>query len=173
MRKTDIRQIIRQRKAACSKEERAALSAELCRMLENEPHVAQARTILLYYPLPDEADLRPLIVKLADRRILLPVVVGDDLELRLYEDEDKLSEGAFHILEPQGKAFTNYEEIEAALIPGVAFTREGDRLGRGKGFYDRLLSRLTKTYKIGVCWPFQIVEAIPHEEHDIRMDKVI
>ena len=142
-------------------------------MLENEQHVAQARTILLYYPLPDEADLRPLIVKLADRCILLPVVVGDDLELRLYEDEDKLSEGAFHILEPQGKAFTNYEEIETALIPGVAFTREGDRLGRGKGYYDRLLSRLTKTYKIGVCWPFQIVEAMPHEEHDIRMDKVI
>ena len=67
------------------------------------------------------------------------MVKGDDLELRLYTGDDRLTEGAFHIDEPTGTAFTDYAAIDLAVIPGVAFDRRGNRLGRGKGYYDRLL----------------------------------
>ncbi|MCR5820901.1 MAG: 5-formyltetrahydrofolate cyclo-ligase [Bacteroidaceae bacterium] len=174
MNKQELRQLIRQRKAACPQTERAALSAAVCRLAGANPHISEANTILLYHPLPDEVDIRPLIHSLsASCRILLPVVVGDDLELRLYRDDKDLREGAFHILEPMGEAFNQYDEIDTAVIPGMAFTINGDRLGRGKGYYDRLLSRLSNTYFIGVCWPFQIVDDIPHEKHDIRMEEVL
>lgn len=129
--------------------------------------------MLLYHSLPDEPDTHAFIRQWAGRkRILLPVVVGDDLELRVYAGDDSLRTGAFHIAEPAGEAFTDYAAIDLAVIPGVAFDRRGNRLGRGKGYYDRLLPRLT-AYKIGVCFPFQRVESLPAEAHDVRMDEII
>ena len=137
------------------------------------PRWQEARTVLLYHSLPDEPDTHAFVRQWAGKkRILLPVVVGDDLELRVYTDDGSLRTGAFHIAEPTGKAFTDYAAIDLAIVPGVAFDREGNRLGRGKGYYDRLLPRL-KAYKIGLCFPFQLVESIPAEAHDVRMDEII
>ncbi len=130
--------------------------------------------MLLYHSLPDEVDTHALIRRWAGRkRILLPVVVGDDLELRLYAGDDRLAPGAFHIEEPRGEPFTDYAGIDLAVIPGVAFDRAGNRLGRGKGYYDRLLPRLADTYKIGLCYPFQLADSLPAEAHDVRMDEVV
>lgn len=173
--KTDIRQAIKRRKAACSAEERTALSQLVVARLQQTAVWKAAHTVLLYHPLPDEADTRPLIAAAyaTSKRVLLPVVVGDDLELREYLPTTTMAEGAFHIQEPVGAAFTDYGAIDLAVIPGVAFTARGQRLGRGRGYYDRLLSRLTNTYKIGLCWPFQLVEELPTEAHDIPMDAVV
>lgn len=136
-----------------------------------------ATTVLLYYPLPDEVDVRPLLQMglQAGHRVLLPVVVGDDLELRLYEGEDSLRAGAYNIMEPVGPFFPQemYDRIQLAIVPGMAFDATGHRLGRGKGYYDRLLPRLTQAYKVGVCYPFQFVADIPSEEHDVAMNEVV
>ena len=175
MTKQEIRQEIRRRKAACSKEERATLSREVIAKLTTSPLWQQAQVILLYHSLPDEVDTRDLIRQASaeGKRVMLPVVVGDDLELHEYNGEDSLVEGAFHIQEPQGDAFTDYDTIDLAVIPGVAFSIDGTRLGRGRGYYDRLLPRLQRAYKCGLCWPFQLVEGIPSEPHDVRMNAVI
>mgnify|MGYP002624159821 CR=1 FL=1 len=175
MTKQELRQEIRLRKAACPAEERAALSREVNAALADAPQWKAAHTVLLYHALPDEVDTLALIRQAADKgkRVLLPVVVDNDLELREYRGERCLAEGAFHILEPQGAPFTDYAAINLAVIPGVAFTRDGHRLGRGRGYYDRLLPRLRGTYKLGLCWPFQLVDEIPTEPHDILMDRVI
>ena len=135
----------------------------------------QAHTVLLYHALPDEVETRDLIQQAIDagKQVLLPVVVGDNLELRCLPTPDALHEGAFHIFEPNGEAFTDYSAINLAVIPGVAFTVDGCRLGRGRGYYDRLLPHLNNVYKIGICWPFQLVEALPTESHDIMLDTVI
>ena len=58
-------------------------------------------------------------------------------------------------------------------MPGVAFDHDGNRMGRGKGYYDRFLPLIPSTYKIGICFPFQMITSIPAEEHDIRMDEII
>ena len=76
-------------------------------------------------------------------------------------------------MEPTGEVFDNYTDIDLAVIPGVAFDKDGNRMGRGKGYYDRLLPKLGNTYKIGICLPFQLVEKIPTDEHDVRMDEVL
>jgi len=175
MNKAEIRQVIREQKRTHTAEELAALSRQVIECLTNDERWKEAKTVLLYHSLPDEVATHDLILQ-ADavgKRVLLPVVVGDDLELRLFCRKEALREGAFHILEPEGSTFTDYAAIDVAVIPGVAFTAEGNRLGRGKGYYDRLLSRLPHVYKIGICWPFQLVKELPTEVHDVRMDAVI
>ena len=173
--KTDIRQDIKRRKAACSTTERARLSGDIARRVIQLDKWQTATTLLLYHALPDEVDTSCLIAQAmqAGKRVLLPVVVGDDLELREYKAAGNLTEGAFHIMEPTGTAFTDYAAIDLAIVPGVAFTAAGQRLGRGRGYYDRLLCRLPNVYKIGICWPFQLLDALPAEPHDIVMDAII
>ena len=182
MDKKTLRTDIRHLKAACSPEQRARLSLEVTDRLQQEPHWQQARTVLLYHSLADEVSTHNLIRNAASagKRVLLPVVVGNDLELREYQGEGCMKEGAFHIQEPTGPAVTDFSAVDLAVIPGVAFTPDGRRLGRGRGYYDRLLARLTShafyardPYLIGICWPFQLVEDIPTEAHDIPMDCII
>lgn len=141
--------------------------------LEAHPAFKVASTVLLYYSLRDEVDTHRFVRKWSNKkRILLPVVSGNDLELRLFTGEKDLTIGAYNIEEPTGEPFTNYSEIDFAVIPGVAFDASGQRLGRGKGYYDRLLPRLT-AFKAGLCFPFQMVDEVPAEPFDIRMDAVI
>ena len=103
---------------------------------------------------------------------LLPIVQGDILILRHYQGKDFMQVGAFGIEEPVGEEFTDYDEIELGIIPGVAFDRQGNRLGRGKGYYDKLLPLLKKSYNIGICYRFQALEEIPAEPFDRNMDEV-
>ena len=173
--KTDIRQTIKRLKAACSTTERARLSGDIVQRVIQLDKWQKANTLLLYHALPDEVDTSGLIAQAvqAGKRVLLPVVVGDNLELREYKAAGNLTEGAFHIMEPTGTAFTDYAAIDLAIVPGVAFTAAGQRLGRGRGYYDRLLCRLPHVYKIGICWPFQLLDTLPAEPHDIVMDAII
>ena len=149
-------------------------SADVLSRLEAHPVFRTAHTLLLYYSLPDEVNTHDFIRKWsAHKQILLPVVIGDDLELRHYTGPADLKKGAYGIEEPVGEPFTDYDSIDLAIIPGVAFDTHGNRLGRGKGYYDRLLPRLPHTYKIGICFPFQLVEEVPTEAQDVRMDEVL
>ena len=96
---------------------------------------------------------------------------GDDMELKVYSGKECMQKGSYNIYEPQGETFTDLVSIDAAIIPGVSFDRHGNRLGRGKGYYDRFLKKLN-TFKIGICFSFQISDEIPHDEHDIAMDEI-
>lgn len=149
-------------------------SAEILAALEAHPAFRAADTVLLYHSLKDEVDTHEFIRKWSRlKRILLPVVVGDDLELRVYTGPEDLAIGAYGIEEPTGARFTDYAAIGFIAVPGVAFDRNGNRLGRGKGYYDRLLPRIPAAYKAGICFPYQLVEEVPAEPFDIRMDEII
>ena len=175
--KKELRDYIRRQKSLCTPDQLAAMSETVVGSVIFGGQWGVASTILLYYPLTDEVDVRPLIhmAYQAGHRVLLPVVAGKELELRLYEGEESLRAGAYNIMEPVGSLFPQeeYDQIELAIIPGMAFDAMGHRLGRGKGYYDRLLPQLTAAYKIGVCYPFQFVSEVPSEEHDVRMNEVI
>ena len=80
---------------------------------------------------------------------------------------------AYGILEPTGNIFPSLENIDLVIVPGMAFNRQGDRLGRGKGYYDKILKEASAAWKIGVCFDFQLVEELPVEAHDVRMDCVM
>lgn len=152
------------------------MSEKICDKVLASADWQKASTLLLYYPLPDEVDVRPLVWEAYEegKRVLLPVCKGEELELRLYEGESSLKEGAYGIMEPTGPLFPEgrYTEVQLAIIPGMAFDREGHRLGRGKGYYDRLLPKLAKARLKGVCWPFQLLDEVPSEPHDIRVQEV-
>lgn len=129
---------------------------------------------MLYHSLSDEVDTHAFIRKWSrKKRILLPVVIGDNLELRIYTGPEDLAIGAYGIEEPIGEPFTDFAAIDFIAVPGVAFDRSGNRLGRGKGYYDRLLPRIPSAFKAGICFPFQLVEEVPAESFDIRMDEII
>lgn len=175
--KNTIRTFIRQQKSLHTIEQLAAMSEPVCNSISHGGQWRLCTTVLLYYPLSDEVDVRPLIQMAyqAGYQVLLPVVLGEELELRLYQGDDSLRAGAYNIMEPVGPLFPpeEYDQIQMAIVPGMAFDAAGHRLGRGKGYYDRLLPLLPQAYKIGVCYPFQFLTDIPCEEHDISMNEVI
>ena len=114
------------------------------------------------------------VEKHKEKRLLLPCVDGDDLRLRQYTGPECMQAGEqFGIGEPTGPEFTDLESIDMIIVPGVAFDREGNRMGRGRGFYDRLLSTTPHAFKVGVAFGFQMVELVPTEPFDIKMNKVI
>lgn len=174
--KDELRQRMREAKRRYTADERAAFSVAVWQRLEAHPRFRAARTVLLYHALPDEVQTRPFLQRWhAEKRLLLPVVAGDDLEIRPYEGEEHLHTGAYGIREPEGRPVTDFFAIDLAVVPGMAFDRAGHRLGRGKGYYDRLLARLRRhgIYIIGICFDFQKVEAVPCEPHDVGMDEVL
>ena len=158
----------------------AGWSAEIVEKLRQQS--GERRVVMAFWPLPDEVDVRPLIDRLVaeGRTVVLPKVTGDEtMELRRYTSQADLCEGAFHILEPVGEPFVDYEQIDVALVPGVAFDAAGHRLGRGRGYYDRFLaehlaprtSHLAPRL-IGVCFPFQRVAVVPVDAHDVVLDQI-
>ena len=153
------------------------MSEQICGKVLRSAWWQDASTLLLYYPLSDEVDVRPLITEAYKngKRVLLPVCRGEDLELHLFEGEHSLSSGAFGIMEPRGPLFVpeDYPNIQLALIPGMAFDRAGHRLGRGRGYYDRLLPLLSATRLQGICFPFQIQDSVPTDTHDQIVHEVI
>ena len=170
--KKELRQMLRQQKQQHSA---AEASAVISRLKEN-PHFQQARILLLYSALPDEVPTQTLLDELVaeGKTVLLPRVTSDtEMELRRYTGTDDLQAGAFGILEPTGERFTDYETIEVAVVPGMAFDRQGHRLGRGKGYYDRFLTKIPQTYKIGICYPSRLLDLVPTDDNDILMDEVI
>lgn len=174
MNKKELRKIIAQKKKECSHEQLKVWSEKLLNKLEHHPAFIKAKTILLYYSLPDEVQTHDFIERWKDKKqIILPVVINSTtLELRYYTGKQNLAKGAFGIEEPMGPTFNEFQDIELAVIPGVGFDLHGNRLGRGRGYYDRILPKI-KALKIGVCYQFQLLERIPTDQYDYPMDIII
>ena len=172
MEKNDIRRKIKNLRMMLSEMEKASAAEEVFAQLEKTAAFMMADTILMYHSLPDELQTIKFLKKWHDRkRFFLPRVNGVNLDILPYE-ETRLELGSFHIEEPTGEDVVNVDDIELMVIPAVAFDRMGNRLGRGKGFYDRLLST-SKATKIGVGYEFQLLDSIPSEPHDVAMDMII
>lgn len=141
--------------------------------VEALPEFRRAHTVLLYMALPDEVPTSAFIARWhSEKRIVLPVVDGESLLLREYRAE-YMAPGWKGILEPRPEApLVSPSEIDLALIPGVAFDRCGGRLGRGRGFYDRLLPQLGCPV-IGLCQQWRIVPHVPREPWDAPVDGVV
>ena len=182
----DWKEVLRQQMREAKKqhqEQLARMSEAVVEKLHGMMESRNVRTVMAYWPLKDEVDIRPLIDRLVEqgRTVVLPKVLDDEtMELRRYTSRDDLREGAFHIMEPVGELFTDYEAIDVALVPGMAFDAAGHRLGRGKGYYDRFLAEHLAPCPlplaprlIGVCFPFQRVAEVPSEEHDVCMDEIV
>ncbi|MBS7367005.1 MAG: 5-formyltetrahydrofolate cyclo-ligase [Prevotella sp.] len=178
MEKKELRRHIRAEKQKYSKAELAQFSAEIVQVLLRHPRVIEAQTILLYHALPDEVDTTALLSALQSqgKTLLLPKVISDtDMTIHRYHGEETLrKDDSFGIMEPDNAPFTDYSSIDLMIIPGMAFDNQCHRLGRGKGYYDRFLSKVpADKYKLGVCFPFQMLPEVPSEATDILMNEVV
>lgn len=172
--KKAVRKQIREWKRRYAPEELASMSRSALRQVERDEAFRRAEVVLAYWSMADEVDTHEFVCRWAGRKtVLLPCVRGDELELRRFDSREALRFGErFAIPEPEGPVFADWDKIDFILVPGVAFDRANNRLGRGRGYYDRLLGR-TKAYKMGICFAFQLLDAVPAEAHDIKMDKVV
>ena len=134
-------------------EDRQALSEELCEKVLEMNQWAESRNVLLFSPLPSEPILTPLKLDCSARKVpcfTIPPNVRTESELHLPD------------------------AVDLILVPGVAFARDRHRLGRGGGFFDRLLGgRAAQAFKLGVCFSFQLLEELPASPDDIAMDAVV
>ncbi len=172
MDKKTARSYVKRQKAELDIEYKHTAASEVFSKLEQVPEFIRANKILAYHSLPDELSTIEFIAKWSSyKQLFLPRVNGVDLEILPY-DASNLHTGAFNIEEPDGTEITSVDVIDLIIVPGVAFDLRGMRVGRGKGFYDRLLAR-TSVVKIGVAYDFQIVDEIYADAHDIPVDIVI
>lgn len=148
-----------------------AASEAVWRQVEQEEAFRRAATVLLYASLPTEVQTQRFVQRWrGEKQLLLPVVHGETLLVGAVDAELRRN-AAFGVMEPS-HALAEIPPVDVAIIPGLSFDRSNNRLGRGKGYYDRLLKTINP-YKIGVCFACQLFEQIPHEEHDVKMDRVI
>ena len=165
---------MRQLNRALDSRQRLRASAAIFSAVERLPEFRTARTVAVFAALPDEPATDEVLARWAStRRVVLPRVEGD--AMRFYACRpDALVFGAFGILEPQGERPCPAGEIDLVVCPGVAFTADGRRLGRGRGYYDRYLGDPAfRGFRVGVCYAHQLVDDLPVEPHDVRMDRVI
>ena len=172
--KRTLRKDIRAEIAKLSTEEKSALSEQIFSKLAACYKVCDASVVALFVSLPDEPQTVAFIEQLSsqNKRVLVPRIEGEEMEF--YDIADGVKVGAFEIMEPVAATPIEPSEIDVMIVPGVAFTTDGYRLGRGKGFYDRYLSRNGfRAYTIGVCYHCQLVKELPAESHDKRVELVV
>ena len=146
------------------------ISTVLVNKLVQTDEYKNSKNIMIFYPLPDEVNLLPLL-KDSSKRFYLPRIKGEDLECCTYKEGDALCESCFHTKEPVCKACSK-QNIDMVIVPALACDKDGYRLGYGGGFYDRFLQNFSGI-KV-VCIPKSLtVDAIHPEKHDIKIDLII
>ena len=179
MDKKELRRYIREQKRHFTPQQLGEMSLDIMSSLLSNSHIQKADTILMYHSLPDEVDTHSALGQLLamGKKVLLPKVVSDtEMTIHEYTGRDSLQPSEpYGILEPTTPelSIVNCQLSIVIVVPGMAFDKHGHRLGRGKGYYDRFLSRIPNIYKIGVCFPFQLIDKVPSEPTDILVDEVL
>ena len=176
--KASLRQQVRARLNAITPAHRGAASLQICSRLRQQTIWQSAGSILSFAPLPAEPDIWPLLEEawLAGKTVALPRFASQKrsyVACVVQNPGADLASGQFGIREP-GDSCPEFplNRLDFVLVPGVAFDARGGRLGRGKGYYDRLLAAVKGT-KCGVAFDEQIVEAVPVGPLDIRVDCIL
>ena len=179
MTKQEIRKTIKEMKTRMLPDVQSSEVSSIIQRVMSHPRVMGSKHIIAYWSLDDEFPTHDIVSALYEqgKNIYLPHVIDSSaMEIVQYQGVDTLREGAYGIMEPCGKP-ASMETLNTSdtvvLVPGVAFTPSGARLGRGKGYYDRFLSALTEAYKIGLCFQFQLLDSLPTSAHDISVDEVV
>lgn len=153
---------------ALPKEEQETRSAEIVEAIKELEQFKSAESILTFVSLPGEVLVDSLLG--SKKQVLLPGIDNGGIAMLRYEGQ--LVKGLYGTRQPPFDEKKVASRADIALVPGVAFDAKGNRLGHGKGYYDRLLSRVP-AFKVGVAFDAQLVDAVPVEPHDVRMDLIV
>lgn len=177
MPKAMLRKALLARRLALSADEKSVADEAIQDTLLALPEYEAAASIALYCAVNNEVSTDKAIdhTLLAGKRLFLPAVEGNAMLFRRVTSRDDLVNGRFGIRQPSaGCAAADPEEIQLLVIPGVGFDLSGQRVGYGKGYYDRALHRLEGNGNlIALCYEFQLVDSLAGEQHDVNMDRII
>ncbi|MDP4270684.1 MAG: 5-formyltetrahydrofolate cyclo-ligase [Bacteroidota bacterium] len=149
------------------------LSENVISRLEATEVFKTAQTILCYFALSFEVNTIPAIKRWSENKtILLPVVHHKELKIKRFTGMNQMTRGIFNVMEPTGEFIEHYDSIDLVIVPGLAFDLNKNRMGYGKGFYDRLLPMI-EAKKAGICFEFQLFEQIPADTFDQPMDLIL
>ncbi len=175
MTKDELRALMKEKRRALSADEISRCSEAITKRIMSLSCYSSARTVMIYLSSFKEPDTSALLNDiLKTKKAVVPVSSNDDFTITpsYLKPGDRLIKGSYGIYEPEVCLVANPADIDIAVIPGLAFGRDGSRIGFGKGFYDRFLAEFTGV-KIGVCYDFQVSDTVPVSEHDIGMDIII
>ena len=175
MDKAALRREIREKKRAMTEEEIRSRSARLGELFVQSQSYRNAKTIYGYLPYNQEVRTIPILEQaLRDgKKVAVPKVYGDTMKFIYLEDLSQVGKGYAGIPEPIADEPVAEDPSALVLMPGLAFTKNGDRMSYGGGFYDRFLAEEPNHPTLALCYDFQMVENLPTEEYDIPVDLVL
>ncbi len=175
-----MRSAVKVAKATLTPSFKAQQAKAVFDIIEQTPEFQQAKTILMYWSMPDELPTHQWVKKWSrSKKILLPVIKNKQLIVGQFTTETKLVRGVLNLMEPPieipeeiSLTSDDAEQIDLAIIPGVAFDKQKNRLGRGKAYYDNFLQDKSML-KWAVGFDIQLYDTIPATAMDIKMDRII
>ena len=171
--KAALRKHLLEKRDATSAELRDIASEKIHENLKKNSSFINAQNIACYFPIGSEVNTHNIMLDTLEqgKNLLLPKIIGDNIEFYIVSNLEKLEKGRFEIMEPKDSC-EKAKKIDCMLIPTVGVSKLGVRLGYGHGYYDRFLSS-TDTMKISLTYSKQIVKSIPSDSHDIKIDWIV
>ena len=176
--KKALRKEMRSRRASMSKEDRDIASHKIVSNLLNNPIYKSADTIMAYSSMPEEIQLNELFDNAFsnDKILAIPLIIGRGTMRPVFlPTVEDLVVGDFGIMtvRQDKRQFVEFDNIDCVIVPGAAFDRQGNRLGLGGGYYDRFLQRVPNAKRVALSFDYQLLETVPAEPHDAKMDIII
>ena len=175
MDKTLLRRQIREKKRAMTAEQICSASEKLGQMLVQTEQYCRAKTVYGYLPYNQEVRTVPMLQRALEdgKRVAVPKVYGDEMRFIYLEDLTQVEKSDMGIPEPVADGPVADDPEALVLMPGLAFDKEGNRIGYGGGFYDKFLEKEPNHPTVALCYAFQMVEQLQTQEHDIPVDLVL
>jgi 5-formyltetrahydrofolate cyclo-ligase len=178
MQREQLRRTLREKRAGLADALVRATSADVCATIAALPAFARVRRVGLYAPVRGEIDPSQLRDLLHGRNaeVAYPRVVSTTPPLLAFNrvaPGETLAPGRFGIPEPRAAGALDAAELDLILVPGIAFARDGHRLGFGHGYYDRALAASPQALRVGLCHDFQLVDRLPPRRGDEPVDLVV
>lgn len=173
--KKELRKEMLAKRDAMASDEKETYDAGICAQIEAIINERDIKVVHTYLPMGSEINIAPLIEKMlaAGITVVNPKALKQrKLQNLVLKSLDELEGGIYGTQHPAGNVeYTG--DFDLFIIPGLAFDKNNYRLGYGSGYYDTYLVTQPNAYKLGICYPFQVVDRVPTEAHDVQLDKVI
>ena len=175
MDKKELRRQIREQKRAMTEAEIVSASQRLGELFLNCEQYNAAKTIYGYLPYNQEVRTVPMLEQAMKdgKRVAVPKCYGEEMRFLYMDDLSKVEKGYANIPEPIADEPVADDPMALVLMPGMAFTKDGKRMGYGGGFYDKFLAAEPNHPTVALCYAFQMVEDLPTEDYDIPVDCVL
>ena len=174
--KTKLRRDLLEKRKTLPQPVQQKKSDLVLKTLLSEEAFANASSVALYFPINGEVDTREIFRKCVEleKKVFFPKTRGSDLVFLRARNIEELTPGTFFIPEPPADAeYARSDELDLVLVPGVAFDLSGNRIGYGKGFYDRFLKDIPRHIRFGLAYRFQVLENVPSHETDVKTGRII